>query len=233
MGLWTALLVGLAGSIHCIGMCGPIALALPLHSRAGFELLLSRINYNVGRVITYGILGGVAGIAGQGLFLGGTQQWLSILSGVILILSVIVPSSLFRQLSVGLADTYNNLIKEKLGSLLARRKPGRMFMIGILNGFLPCGLVYVALTGALNTGQAFNASLYMILFGLGTFPVMLAVSIFGQFIGTAVRNRISRLIPVFVILLGVLFILRGMNLGIKYISPSVRQNQKTEMPACH
>lgn len=233
MDLWTALLVGLAGSMHCIGMCGPIALALPHHSRTGFELFISRIIYNLGRVITYGILGGFVGIAGQGLFLAGTQQWVSILSGMFLVLSVIVPLSFYRHLSAGPANSFYKLIKEKLGNLMAARKPGRMFMIGILNGFLPCGLVYVALTGALNTGQAINATVYMILFGLGTFPIMLAVSIFGQFIGTAVRNRISRLIPVFIILLGVLFILRGLNLGIKYISPSLRQGQKTEMPACH
>jgi sulfite exporter TauE/SafE len=91
--------------------------------------------------------------------------------------------------------------------------------IGLLNGILPCGLVYVGVAGAVNTGDITNAMVYMALFGLGTAPVMLTISLIGNFLSIAVRNRINRITPYVVILLGVLFILRGLSLGIPYISP--------------
>jgi uncharacterized protein len=107
-------------------------------------------------------------------------------------------------------------------------------LIGILNGFLPCGLVYVALAGALNTGNAFSSVFYMALFGLGTLPVMLTVSIFGKFIAAPARRTINKIIPVFIVMLGILFILRGMNLGIKYISPALFHKATTEkIIQCH
>jgi hypothetical protein len=235
MWLWTAILVGLAGSMHCIGMCGPIALALPLNSEGRINLLISRSVYNFGRILTYGFIGGVVGLAGMGLFLAGAQQWVSIVTGIILILSVLIPFSLSKRMqSAGPLLRFNQFLKKKLGNLLTHKSKGGMLMIGIVNGFLPCGLVYVALAGALNTGQTIYAVAFMIIFGLGTFPVMLVVSIFGQFISAAARSKFSRIIPAFIMILGILFILRGMNLGIKYISPVLKQKATTEkIEECH
>jgi sulfite exporter TauE/SafE len=235
MELWTALLVGLGGSMHCIGMCGPIALALPARSGSNVNLFFERSVYNLGRILTYGFIGGIAGLLGKALFFAGAQQWVSILTGVILILSMIIPFSLSsRILASGPLFRLNNFIKISLGSLLKRKNKQGLFYIGLLNGFLPCGLVYVAVAGAINTGQSLMAAIYMLVFGLGTFPVMLGVSVFGQFISSAVRRRISRFIPIFVIILGVLFILRGMNLGIKFISPALQKKTSTEqMEPCH
>ncbi len=229
MGYLTAFLVGLAGSIHCIGMCGPIALALPGHHATGFKMVFGRTLYNLGRTITYGFIGGLTGLLGQGLILAGTQQWVSIFTGILLILSVIIPLSISKRIQdLGLFTGLTGYVKNKLGKLLGAGERNSLILIGLLNGFLPCGLVYVALAGALNTGNAFNAMLYMVIFGLGTLPVMLAVSVFGKLINVSVRRKVSRVIPVFVFFLGVLFILRGMNLGIKYISPSLRHNTTTK-----
>ena len=218
----TAFLVGLAGSVHCIGMCGPIVLALPGSGDKGFNLIFNRLLYNLGRVLSYGFIGGIIGLVGQGLFLAGTQQWVSILTGVLLIISVIVPGSISNRVqNAGIFYRMNSFIKKNLGKLLSDHARKSMLFIGILNGFLPCGLVYVALAGALNTGDAITSVLYMVLFGLGTLPVMFAISIFGKFISAPARRTINRIIPVFIFLLGVLFILRGMNLGIKFISPAL------------
>ena len=231
----TAFLVGLAGSVHCIGMCGPIVLALPGSGDKGIKLILNRLLYNLGRVVSYGIIGGVIGLVGQGLFLAGTQQWVSIFTGILLIVSVIVPGSISSKVqSSGIFYRMNTFIKKNLGKLLSEHAGKSMLFIGILNGFLPCGLVYVALAGALNTGVAIHSVFYMILFGLGTLPVMFAVSVFGKFISTPARRTINRVIPVFIFLLGILFILRGMNLGIKFISPVLKHKATTELIiTCH
>ncbi len=229
MWVLSALLVGLAGSIHCAGMCGPIAIALPGGDETLWNVIADKSLYNFGRIITYGLIGTVAGLAGQGLYLAGIQQWVSILTGCLLILSLILPYSISKRFrSSGIMIRFNSYLKEKLGKLLGQKGMRSLFLIGLLNGFLPCGLVYVALAGAINTGKIINASVYMLLFGLGTFPMMFTISVFGKLIGPAVRRNLSRAIPVFIFILGVLFILRGMNLGIKYISPILRHNTTTE-----
>lgn len=225
----TAFLVGFAGSVHCIGMCGPIVLALPGTHDTGFNLVFNRFLYNLGRVLSYGLIGGVIGLVGQGLFLAGIQQWVSIFTGALLIISVIVPGSVSNRVQrSGIFFRMNSFIKKNLGKLLGDHARKSMLFIGILNGFLPCGLVYVALAGALNTGNAFDSVLYMVFFGLGTLPVMFAISVFGKFISTPARRTINRIIPVFIFILGVLFILRGMNLGIKFISPALKHKAMTE-----
>ncbi len=152
--LWTAFIVGLFGSLHCIGMCGPITLALP-----GFEsnlpkVISSRVLYNLGRTITYGFMGAVIGLAGEGISLAGAQRWVSIGSGILLIVIVLIPmsvSSRFQLLKP--AYHFTDYLKKKFGKLLKSKSVVSVFYIGLLNGFLPCGLVYVAMAGALATGS--------------------------------------------------------------------------------
>jgi sulfite exporter TauE/SafE len=237
--LWTAFIVGLFGSMHCIGMCGPITLALP-----GFQnnlplVVYSRFLYNIGRTITYAFMGAVIGLAGEGISLAGAQRWVSIGTGILLIVIVLIPSGLSSRLQV-LEPAYHftDYLKKKFGPLLKSNSQSSVFLIGILNGFLPCGLVYVALAGALATGSLVQGTLYMTFFGLGTIPLMFAFSVFGQFLGVGVRRRFNKIIPVFIVALGVIFILRGMNLGIPYISPKLgaggmHSHQTEEPEPCH
>jgi sulfite exporter TauE/SafE len=232
---WTAFLVGLFGSLHCIGMCGPIAIALPFKGQSRIEYLSSRILYNTGRIITYSFIGAIIGLAGQGLSLAGAQRWVSIGSGILLILIVILPAAITDKIPIlKPAYQFTAFLKAKFGLLFSRASVGSTFMIGILNGFLPCGLVYVALAGALASGSLANGMIYMAVFGIGTFPVMFAVSYFGKFIGIGVRQKFNRIIPVLIIALGILFILRGMNLGIPIISPKIQSGNETETTIhCH
>jgi sulfite exporter TauE/SafE len=106
-----------------------------------------------------------------------------------------------------------------------------MFLIGILNGFLPCGLVYVALAGAIASGDAISGAAVMILFGLGTIPAMFAASVFGKFINIGIRTKLRKAVPALAILLAAVFILRGLNLGIPYLSPRLNAptNVSSEM----
>jgi sulfite exporter TauE/SafE len=237
--LWTAFIVGLFGSLHCIGMCGPITLALPGFQSNLPKVISSRVLYNLGRTITYGFMGAVIGLAGEGISLAGAQRWVSIGSGILLIVIVLIPmsvSSRFQLLKP--AYHFTDYLKKKFGKLLKSRSVISVFYIGLLNGFLPCGLVYVAMAGALATGSLVQGTLYMVFFGLGTAPLLFAFSVFGQFVGAEVRRKFNKVIPVFIVVLGVIFILRGMNLGIPYISPKLgdggMHSHQTEEPApCH
>lgn len=232
--LWTAFLVGLLGSLHCIGMCGPITMALPVFRNAPATLFTSRILYNAGRTLTYALMGAVIGLLGQGFSLVGAQQWLSIGAGILLILIVFIPSRISARLSIlKPAHHFTAFIKERFGKLLKRQTLPSTFLIGIINGFLPCGLVYVALAGALATGSVVGGVGYMTFFGLGTLPLMFIFSLAGQFISLEVRKKFTRLIPTFIVALGILFILRGMNLGIPFISPKLADKEQLESADCH
>ncbi|NVO21150.1 MAG: sulfite exporter TauE/SafE family protein [Bacteroidetes bacterium] len=220
MFLWTAFILGLFGSLHCAGMCGPIALALPLNriswvNRAGGLLL-----YNIGRIFTYVLLGAFFGLLGKGIHLAGFQLWASVIIGSVMIALVLFPMIFGSRISFSkLFSGYTNRL---FGSFQRLFKAGTSFSfltIGLLNGILPCGLVYVGIAGAVNSGDVKNAMIFMALFGLGTFPIMFAISMIGNFLSISVRNMFSKITPYVVILLGILFILRGLSLGIPYVSP--------------
>ena len=233
--IWSAFLIGLFGSFHCIGMCGPIALALPTQHNNKVALVTGRILYNVGRAITYAAIGLVFGLVGQSLSLVGFQQSVSIIAGVLLLLMVFIPSKISNKLYLlKPAYGFTNFLKRKFGVLLKKQSVSSVFLIGLLNGFLPCGLVYIAVAGAIAAGGYLQGALYMFVFGLGTLPIMLAVSLAGNFISLGVRKRINKAIPAFMIILAFLFILRGMNLGIPYISPQLKQTEiADDSVICH
>ena len=225
--LLSALVLGLMGSFHCAGMCGPIAIALPLHGNTIPQKILGGTLYNLGRTLTYGVMGAIFGLLGQGVEMIGFQQKISIIMGAIMILSVIFPS-LFRN-QYYLDNSWFSLVgklKKSIGKLFSVRSFSSLFFIGLLNGLLPCGLVYMAIAGAIGTGEVVLGSLYMIMFGLGTIPMMLSIAIAGNILSVAIRRKINRLIPVLVVVVGIFFILRGLSLGIPYLSPP---KEKIEM----
>lgn len=220
MFLISALVLGLVGSFHCVGMCGPIAVALPINSKSWLSKLSGTFLYNIGRAITYGVMGAVFGVLGEGIQLGGLQKWVSIAMGAIMILSVVFPV-LFR--NTRLLDQYIygyvDRLKEYIGPLFKNSSLGSLFIIGLLNGLLPCGLVYVALAGAIATGGVMSGSLYMFIFGLGTLPMLALVTLAGNVISGQFKSSINKLIPYVIVIIGALFILRGLQLGIPYLSP--------------
>ncbi len=229
-----ALTIGLLGSFHCIGMCGPIAIALPLKTNSWFSRVFGGVLYNIGRAITYGLMGAVFGLIGKGLQLGGLQRWVSIAMGIIMILSVLFPVLFKNQSKIdGFVTKMVGGLKKSFGKMFAIRTYYSLFIIGILNGFLPCGLVYMAIAGAIATGEVLDGTIYMVIFGLGTLPIMLSLSLISNVISVKFRNKIRRIIPIFIIIVGLLFILRGMDLGIKYISPKFSEKEPTEVKCCH
>ncbi len=211
-------------------MCGPIAVALPKSN----NLILSRLLYNIGRVITYSMLGLLFGLLGSRLEMFGLQRIISISLGIIILLSVFTPAAYRIKLS-NVLGFYKlvGILKMYFGRMFKSHSKSSMLVIGILNGLLPCGFVYIGITGAIALGDPVNGMLFMMMFGLGTMPVMLGTSLIGSVINMNIRQKLTRLLPVFSVILAIIFILRGLNLGIPYVSPKLEHKPATEDVICH
>jgi len=216
----SAIALGFASGFHCIGMCGPIALSMGLTKKQATNFYLQNLTYQFGRIITYSLLGALLGIVGEGFEMAGFQQYLTIIAGILLIIMALF--------SFGGKDFASKIpflskflfsVKLNLGKLLQKADYRSRFTTGLLNGFLPCGMVYMALTASLAAGGIWQGASYMALFGLGTLPFMFAVVLAGNLMNQAFRVKILKAVPVIMIILGGLFILRGLELGIPYISP--------------
>lgn len=227
----SAIVLGLMGSFHCVGMCGPIALALPLNNTNWFTRIFGSLLYNLGRAITYALMGAVFGILGEGLQLGGFQSWLSIAMGSVMVLAVVFPA-IFR--GSGKLDKYlygyNSRLKQRFGVLFNQRSYSSLLVIGLLNGLLPCGLVYMALAGAIATGGVASGAMFMFIFGLGTLPMLLLLSLAGNVVTGSFKSKINKVIPYVIVIIGILFILRGLNLGIPYVSPPKERLHPMDKP---
>lgn len=231
--LLAALSIGFVGSMHCIGMCGPIALALPVHGKSAFTRVAGPLLYNAGRVLTYFVLGMVFGLLGKGFVIGGYQQWLSIVMGVTVLVIVLLPASVKTRLSmITVIAPAIAKVKSLLGRFLTQRTAGSLFVIGVLNGLLPCGLVYLAVAGAIATGDVLKSGVFMAVFGLGTIPAMLFVTMAKTIVSVNIRSKISKAIPVFTIVMACLLILRGLDLGIPYLSPKLSKTDCTKHSCC-
>lgn len=230
--LATALVLGAAGSAHCIGMCGPIALAVPSIGTTRGSRWASALILNAGRLSMYVLLGAAIGTFGQGLRLVGSQQMVSIVAGTVLLLSVLVPGLLERWNPNGRIALFIARLRSTIARNLRRTAPEAIFITGLLNGMLPCGLVYAALLAASSMESVAGSMGYMALFALGTWPALIALRMSGGLIGQAMRAKLRRAAPVLVACLAVLMILRGMELGIPMISPpSIMSPVQTT--ACH
>ncbi len=229
--LLAAISLGFLGSFHCIGMCGPIALALPIGGARGIQRVLLILTYNAGRMLTYAVLGLISGALGKGFMLAGFQQKLSVVLGILILAAVIFPRIYRGNFNPARpVDAFFNVIKTRLGKLFSKKGHASLFTIGFLNGLLPCGLVYMALALALALGDPLQSALFMAVFGFGTAPVMIGLPLFGNFISLPVRNKIRKAVPVFMSVMAVLLILRGLNLGIPYISPKI---EPAGTASCH
>lgn len=232
--LISAFVLGLLGSFHCIGMCGPIAFMLPVDRTNIYKKAFQIAMYHLGRLLAYSIIGLIFGLIGKGFSLFGFQQQLSIAIGVLMILFVIIPQRTLNQYNAS-KPIYRLIgkVKSALGTALKKKTADTFLTIGFLNGFLPCGLVYMAVFAAIASGNALNSSLYMAVFGLGTIPLMTTAIYLSNFLKGSMRQKIQKAIPVFVIIMGILFIMRGLGLGIPYISPAPITEAVSSQIECH
>lgn len=224
-----ALIMGLAGSIHCAGMCGPIAMIVAGNKETNLRPWKSALMYNSGRVLTYTVLGAISGLVGHSVIWFAGQQWLSVIAGVIILAGLFL-----TQTNIGfirkLTEPFYIRIRTVLGKVLRKRKAGTSLYLGMLNGLLPCGLVYAAMGGAAAAGTMLNGAGFMFLFGTATIPVMLAISLAGSRLSPVFYKRMMKMVPVVMALMGVLLIIRGLGLGIPYLSPAL---ESAHVTCCH
>ncbi len=231
--LYSAIILGLVSSLHCIGMCGPIAMMLPVDrynpARRAMQILL----YHAGRITAYGSLGLVFGLLGKGFYLAGIQQQLSVMAGLIMITLALVPEKVFARYNFS-KPVYRLIskIKTSLGSQFRKRNNKALFVTGLLNGYLPCGLVYAALFGAIAMQNEILGSAYMMLYGVGTIPLMSAVVYTSGFIKNSTRSVMAKIVPYAAAFIGILFVVRGLGLDIPYVSPGTMSLYVTEQPHC-
>lgn len=231
--IWPAFILGLISSFHCVGMCGPLAMAVPVQSLSPVRKNFAIILYHSGRILTYTSLGLLFGLLGRHLFIAGYQQWISVTLGII-ILAVILQQIFFKHnrssfIVQKISDTLSNWMRY----IWHRHSLFSSLLFGAVNGLLPCGMVYYALVGAFSAGSLSGGVFFMMLFGAGTLPLMLSVHFLGaSYLTLAFRNRIRKMVPVFVGFMGILLILRGLNLGIPYISPFLG-NEPSQAINCH
>jgi sulfite exporter TauE/SafE len=215
MDWWTAFTIGLFGSMHCVGMCGPIAMALPFHDRSRWHILQNTFLYNFGRTSTYAIIGILPGLLGQGLALAGYQQGISIFLGLLFLFAALFSLGASQYLQrMALYRCFYTEVQLRLGRLLKTQTKKAFFSIGLLNGLLPCGLVYMALAGALTQSSIVSGALYMTLFGLGTMPLMSALAVSKGLISLPTRNFIRKVTPAFMILFALLLLFRGLHIDL-------------------
>lgn len=234
--LWSALILGFLGSFHCVGMCGPIAFLLPLDRKSKSKRILQLVGYHSGRLFTYAFLGSLFGLIGKSLNIFDAQQQISIIIGILMIVMVLLLVKIFNRYNFS-KPIYALVgrVKKAVGAELKNKNPYIFFTVGFFNGLLPCGLVYMAIFGAIAGGSIYEGALYMVFFGLGTIPLMTTAIYLGNFLKGTAKKWIVKAVPVFVVLIGALFVMRGMGLEIKYISPS----QKVATPgvahkhSCH
>lgn len=232
--LWTAFLLGFLGSFHCLGMCGPIALAVSAKDKSRY--LKNKLIYNLGRTVTYSGLGGLIGFLGFSLALAGIQQWISISMGVLIVVMAFTYKRSERIVAQsGLFGAVGKL-RNVLGKYLKRGGTSAFFITGLLNGFLPCGMVYLALIASLAMQSPLYGAAYMFFFGMGTIPMLISVMVTQHMMAASVRNKLTKGMPYFAMFIGILFIVRGMGLGIHYLSPHLAlpspDSKVVEMTIC-
>jgi len=212
-------------------MCGAIAFSLPVQGLSPVKKTAGILLYNGGRITMYALFGLLFGLLGRQIYIAGFQQWFSIIAGILIIFVVLNILFPFHLQLPAFCNTHG-LAQKWMSRFLRRPHLSNMYLIGVANGMLPCGLVYFAITGALVTGTVANAVLFMATFGLGTLPTMFAVSYFGYMLKLSVRQMVKKAVPFFMAVMGMLLILRGMGLGIPYVSPFVPGAPKAVV-SCH
>ncbi len=218
-----ALLTGLVGSLHCLGMCGPIALSLPGTENKGLAYLMGRLLYNLGRIATYSFLGGIVAMMGVAATMFAFQRWFSLGLGVVMVVLALHHYGVWGKRWAQSDNFFTRQWRRGMGRVMQIQGPAGMLALGLMNGILPCGLVYAGLFLAANSTTAWEGMAKMALFGLGTLPLMLSVSWSGKWLLGWLRQRSRMILPTTMAFLGIMFMLRGMALGIPYLSPRMEK----------
>lgn len=226
-----ALLMGFTGSLHCAGMCGPIIWVMPFQLLQGIRKAFGIALFHLGRITTYALLAMLLH-SFSSLFTPRIQQYVSIGLGLALLIAGIIAFIPSHKTTIKLPWT--EYVKKQLGTFIARPGLPSLFMAGFLNGLLPCGLVYMALSAAITTASTLQSMELMYVFGLGTMPMLLGITLLKSRVALLQLAHFRKMVPLVMFFFGSLFVLRGMNLGIPYLSPKVEvQEHAIKASCCH
>lgn len=217
-----ALLMGLTGSLHCAGMCGPIIWIMPFQAHGGMKKFAAIGLYHTGRISVYALLAVILH-SFSSLFQPRVQQYISVSLGAILLLAGLFSFLPTKRLKVILP--WEEYVKKQFATFIGKPGLSTLGIAGVFNGLLPCGLVYMALSASMTVAGSMQAALLMYLFGLGTLPMLIGISLLKNKLPFLRTGNIKKLIPVVVFAFGCLFVLRGLNLGVPYLSPKVEVNK--------
>lgn len=230
---FSGFLLGLMGSVHCLGMCGPIALALPVGRLNTSGKIVAALAHQAGRIFTYGLLGLIFGVVGKGFAMAGFQQWVSIVMGSLMVALALWPALHGKTYNAFAPLTrLSAFLKKPMGHFIRQKSAPGFLVLGLLNGLLPCGLVYVALAGSLAAGSPEGGAAFMMSFGLGTAPALFITVLASGFFTAGFRLRLQKMIPAALVVVGLLFVLRGLGLGIPYLSPPNKALQIEASASC-
>ncbi|MEZ4801062.1 MAG: sulfite exporter TauE/SafE family protein [Flavobacteriales bacterium] len=222
--------LGFAGSLHCVGMCGPLVSIV--HGGAQGKSMKWWGNqglYHFGRIGVYALFGVLTGFLGKSLSAMGLQRWLALISGVVLLVMILFPFFSKKKFVVG--NQLFQKVSSRFSQFLQKKNPSKYLALGVINGFLPCGLVYAAMAASLSGGSIMGSVLFMVIFGVATSPALVAVAGLSNFLRSRIKAKSLSYMRLAFMLLAVLFILRGANLGIPYLSPKMKV-EKCEMDCC-
>lgn len=223
MELWTAVALGFIGSFHCVGMCGPIAMAIPRKSSGLFSLSLYAVIYNSGRILTYALFGLIFGMLGTQITISGFQGTLSILLGLGIIAGVVFSSYFKKRVKPAFVRNLTQLVTTAYSKLMRKESSPALFGMGFLNGLLPCAFVYSGLAAAVLTETPLHSMAYMSLFGLGTFPAMYLMYLAPSVLSMDMRQMMRDFIPYLAFSLGILLLVRGMVLQDLIVSTEITE----------
>ncbi len=220
--MWSAFILGLLGSLHCAAMCGPLMLGLGNRNYNWFSFAV----HHLGRWLAYAGLAALFYLLVSPLYVFELQQYVALVSGILILLyglkSYIPPvERIFRKLTEYLSNQMSSNTWGRTGNI----------GLGFLNGLLPCGLSFSAAILSVNTGNLTNAMTYMILFGIGTTPVLLIISSLPSWGRANWVQKVNSWLPRMMILAGFLLIIRSAGLGIPYLSPDYNAEEE-KMECC-
>lgn len=227
--LISSLLLGLASSLHCVGMCGPLIMSVPVQHLPEGKKTVGMLFYQLGRIGTYVVLGVIAGLLGWRIYAAGFQQLFSIILGAILLLML---SGRFFLNQFHGNNWLNKRVTQIMFWAIKQQSPMGMLLMGAANGLLPCGMVYMALTGAMASGSIAGAALFMFSFGIGTLPALLGLAFWGVKLSWQTRRHMQKAVPYVIAITGILLIIRGLNLDIPYLSPLLSE-RSIDTVSCH
>jgi sulfite exporter TauE/SafE len=206
---------GLAGSLHCVGMCGafPLALGGPARRAAGSHNLWRQLLYNVGRLNTLVFIGAISGALGAAFVATGPvrafERLLALIAGTFMIVVGLEVLGVLAQITSRGAAIAQATVGRVLGGVMHSRSPVAPLALGIFNAFLPCQLIYAFAARAASTASVADGMLTMLCFGFGTVPAMLSLGVAGFLARPAIRARLSIASGILIIAFGVLTMMRG------------------------